>query len=611
MFESPNGPPAHLVATELSRIEASATFRRSKRHRELLRYLVARTLAGDASFLKESVLAVEVFGRDPAGFDPQKDTTVRVEARRLRHKLRRYYDREAHDSPLTIELAPGHYVPKFEVRADVGDVPRSLIVLPFVNLSGDPGSERWCDALTEELIDALVQFPGLKVVARTTSFSFKGQQLDVRAIACTVGVRALLEGSVQKLSSGFRVVAQLVDGCSGLHVWSHAFATDATDVPRVVYAMARAIMRGLSPGGAAAALEKAEQRMSKDAEACDAWQRGRYLLRRHSREAYVDAGALFDRALARDPSFALAWAGKAKACISLYSLAVRPDPAIAEAAQLAVARALDLDPELSEAHAAAAMLAFTHERNLERAERSALDAIRYAPGSAYVHHNYAWTLMFSGRFDESAQEFAIARDLDPLDPLLRVHQALLSYYRRDFEGAAAAFTRVLEIEPSNIFARVLHASALLCAGEPDCALPRFEAIAADLPADSIGPLGIVQAHAVAGRVQEARAAFTAMVSRFGEGGVGPYRMAIACCRQHDPERAFVWLDRAAEARDLNLVCAGVDPSFDALRDDARWQPALRRYGLPAIDPRPGRMAGLPPIPYRTGSDRAAQGLIAP
>lgn len=610
MFDSPNGPPAHLVATELSRIEASATFRRSKRHRELLRHIVTRTLAGETSCLKESVLAVEVFGRDPAGFDPQKDTTVRVEVRRLRQKLLRYYEREAHDSPLTIQLALGRYIPTFAFRSD-SEALRSLIVLPFVNLSGDPGAERWCDALTEELIDALVQYPGLKVVARTTSFSFKGRQLDVREIAHTVGVCALLEGSVQTHSPGFRVVAQLVDGRSGLHVWSRAFATDATDIQRVVHAVVRAIVRGLSPDGAAAALERAELRMSKDAESCDAWQRGRYLLRRHSREAYVDARALFDRALARDPSFALAWAGKAKACISLYSLAVRPDPAIAEAAQHAVARALELDPELSEAHAAAAMLTFTHERNLERAERSALDAIRYAPGSAYVHHNYAWTLMFSGRFDESAQEFAIARDLDPLDPLLRVHEALLSYYRRDFGGAAAAFTRVLEIEPSNVFARVLHASALLCAGEPHCALPLFEAIAADLPADSIGPLGIVQAHAVAGRMGEARAAFVAMVSRFGESGVGPYRMAIACSRRHDRERAFLWLDRAAEARDLNLVCVGVDPSFDTLRDDARWQPALRRYGLPAIDPRPGSTVSSPRSPCRAGSDRAAQGLIAP
>ena len=172
--------PGALVAAELARIESSATFRRSPRHQQLLRYLVTRTLVGDASRLKESVLAVEVFGRDPAGFDPQRDTTVRVEARRLRQKLVRYYEREGGDCALAIRLDAGNYVPKFEVRR-AAEPSSSLLVLPFANLSGDAALDASCDALTDETIDALVQVPALKVVARTTSFSFKGRH--VRLIA--------------------------------------------------------------------------------------------------------------------------------------------------------------------------------------------------------------------------------------------------------------------------------------------------------------------------------------------------------------------------------------------------------------------------------------------
>ena len=375
-------------------------------------------------------------------------------------------------------------------------------MLPFVNLSGDASIDAWCDALTDEMIDALVQLPRLKVVARTTSFSFKGRHVDVREIAREVGVRTLLEGSVQSRSGGRRVVAQLIDGATGIHLWSHAFEADAQDeIHRVVHALARAVVRGLSLQAGTVLLSRAAQRMSDDADARDSYQRGRYLLGRHTRDAYKDAASLFDRALARDPAFALAWAAKAKACIGLYGLAVTPDPDTVDSARTAVARALELDPELGDAHAAAATLAFAHDRDFARAERAALEAIRYAPGHAYVHHNYAWTLMFAGRFGEAEQEFAIAREFDPLDPMLRVHQALVAFYRRDFEEAVEALRRVLEMEPQNLVARVLSASAHLGRGDYDDALALFERIAADVPADSIGPLGVVQAHALAGRME--------------------------------------------------------------------------------------------------------------
>src|SRR5688572_17084542 len=575
---------AALVATELARIEASATFRRSPRHQQLLRYLVTRTLVGDSARLKESVLAVEVFGRDPARFDPQKDTTVRVEARRLRQKLSRFYEREGADCALAIRLDAGGYVPTFELRPQAGiDALPSLVVLPFVNLSGDASIDAWCDALTDELIDSLVQLPRLKVVARTTSFSFKGRHVDVRHIAREVGVKTLLEGSVQSRAGGRRVVAQLIDGATGIHLWSHAFEADAGDeIHRVVHALARAIVRGLALQTGSVLLSRAAQRMSDDAEARDCYQRGRYLLGRHTRDAYRDAAALFDRALARDANFALAWAAKAKACIGLYGLAVAPDPATVESARSAVARALTLDPELGDAHAAAATLAFAHDRDFARAERAALEAIRYAPGHAYVHHNYAWTLLFAGRFGEAEQEFAIARELDPLDPMLRIHHGLVAYYRRDFDTAIGAWRRVLELEPGNLVARVLCASADLVRGAHDAALMQFQQIGTDVPQDSIGPLGVVQAHALAGRIDAARAAFSAMRERFGDARVGPYRMAIAFARLGDADAAFAWLERAARARDLNLVCMAVDPSFDALRGDARWRRALLAYGLPDI-----------------------------
>lgn len=582
----PPGPSPALVAGELARIERSSTFRRSPLHRRLLRYLVTRTLAGDAARLKESVIAVEVFGRDPARFDPRHDTSVRVEARRLRQKLERFYVREGDGAAVAIRLAAGGYVPAFERRPDAAEALASLVVLPFVNLSGEAALDAWCDSLTEELIDALVQVPGMKVVARTTSFGLRGRSGDVRAIAREVGVARLVEGSVQARAGGRRVVAQLIDGASGLHLWSHAFESDAgADLAAVVHALARAVARSLARNGAGASLDRAAQRLSAKAEARELYFRAKYLMGRHTPASYRDAAALYGEAVAADPAFALAWAGKAHAAIGLHGMSATPDGAAIAQARNAVAKALALDPELGEAHAAAATLAFAADRDFERAERASLEAIRCAPSRAYVHHSYAWTLMFAGRFAEAGHEFDVARELDPLDPMLRVHQALLAFYRRDFGAAARRFAQVAADEPANLVARVLHASALLGAGAPDEALALFEAIARDLPGDSIGPLGVVQAHAVAGRAPQAREALDAAVTRLGAERFGPYRMAIAHARLGEAGEAFAWLDRAAAARDLNLVCLAVDPSFDALRDDARWPEALARYGLPAIDPR--------------------------
>jgi TolB-like protein/Tfp pilus assembly protein PilF len=581
-------PPRALVETELARINASAVFRRSPRHRTLLRYLVTKALAGEHAGLKEAVLAADVFGRDPTRFDPQRDTIVRVEARRLRQKLVRYYEEDGANSAIVVRLEAGRYAPIVELRPESGgeDPLPSVAVLPFVNLSGCPEHESFCDALTEELIDALVQIPGLKVVARTSVFRFKGRNDDVRATARTLGVRTVVEGSVQRHGGEWRVVAQLINADDGIHLWSHAFDALAERASGIVPRLARAVIRGLKlHDGATTRLRRVALRASANAEAQDCFERGKYLLGRQSRDAYRNAIELFVRATAADPQFALAWAALAQARIGLFALTAVPESGAIDAIRLAVARALELDPELGEAHAAASFVAFACDRDFARAERASLEAIRYAPSRAYVHHHHAWMLMFAGRFDEADQTFAIARELDPVSLLPRIHQALVALYRRDYARAADGFVRVLEVEPANLLARVLLATTWLCDARVDDALAAFARIEQEVPGDSIGPLGIVQSHARAGREREARAALASMIERFGEDRIGPYRMAIAHARLGDGNATFAWLDRAAEALDMNLVCLAVDPSFDRVRDDARFARALARYGLPVIDAR--------------------------
>ena len=189
------------------------------------------------------------------------------------------------------------------------------------------------------------------------------------------------------------------------------------------------------------------------------------------------------------------------------------------------------------------------------------------------------------RFGEAEQEFAIARELDPLDPMLRVHHALVAFYRRDFDAAVEALRRVLEMEPQNLVARVLSASAHLGLRRVDEALALFERIAADVPGGFDRPARC-RAGACAGRAHGRSARRIRRDARALRRGA---RRSLPDGDRFQPARRCGFCVRVARARraarDLNLVCLAVDPSFDALRDDPRWQPALARYGLPVIDPR--------------------------
>ncbi|MEO6749804.1 MAG: hypothetical protein ABI294_09450, partial [Casimicrobiaceae bacterium] len=471
------GLPAGLVLTELSRIERSATFRRSSRHRVLLRHLVQRTLDGGAAQIKESVLAAEVFGRNPAQFDPRSDTTVRVEVRRLRQKLDRYYAREGADSSVVVRIDAGSYVPRFEFN----QLPRvrrlpSLAVLPFANLTRVADDDAAIDSLTEELVDTLVQIPGLRVVARRSVMAL-GQREDARAIGEALGVGVLLEGSVQRDGERLRVVAKLVDTADGMHRWSHAFEAQLPAAHELVHRIARGVVAALQLADSAAGpLSRAARRVSANADARDCLQRARYMLGRHHADAYRQAMTLFAEATRNDAECAVAWAGIGQAAIALIGLSPRPDPSLVDTVRRSIARSLALDAELAAAHGAAAFLAFAIDRDFAAADHAALTALRYAPADAYVHHIYAWLLTLSGRFDEAESAFVVARELDPLDPALRTHEGLLWFYRRDFTRAEQHFNRVLEIEPHSIVARVLRASVQLNRGEHADALLQFSRI---------------------------------------------------------------------------------------------------------------------------------------
>ena len=239
--------PAKAVRLELNKVVSSAPFLRSRRLIRFLRLIVESELAGTSSALKEYVIGVNVFDR-PASFDPRVDPIVRVEAGRLRAKLREYYDTEGRRDPVRIAVPKQTYVPDVEFAPKASVRRRqapSIAVLPFVDLSPRHTQEYLCDGISETIIDALVQVKGLRVVARTSSFQYKGKAVDIRDVGRELGADTVLGGSVRKAGARLRVSARLSNVANGYHLWSVTFDRPYRDIFAVQDEISEAVVRGV------------------------------------------------------------------------------------------------------------------------------------------------------------------------------------------------------------------------------------------------------------------------------------------------------------------------------------------------------------------------------
>jgi adenylate cyclase len=248
------GPvPATAVREQLARVLKSSGFVSSARLCRFLTHLVNRTLAGDLHSLKEFSIALEVFDRT-SEYDPNIDAIVRVEARRLRAKLKAYYEEgPGRSDPVLIGLRPGSYVPIFrwldtqpsDQRQELGAriQPRcaSVAVLPFVNMSPEPEQDYFCDGISEEIVNALTHVAELKVIARTSTFQFKGAKVDIREVGRRLGADVVIEGSVRKAGERLRITAQAVQTESGYHLWSETFRRELKDIFAVQEEIAQAV----------------------------------------------------------------------------------------------------------------------------------------------------------------------------------------------------------------------------------------------------------------------------------------------------------------------------------------------------------------------------------
>ncbi len=418
-------PSESLIAAELDRALESRTFARSARARDLLRYLIDSKRSGHAGRLKESAIALDVFNRDAATYDSAIDGIVRVSVNRLRELLDRYYADEGRNSGLRFEIQRGGYTPiiRRSTPAGLPDLPR-IAVLPLANFTGDANNEALCDGLTEDVIDAMTRVPDVRVIARTSSFRFKGVALDVRHIASELSVDALLEGSVQIVADRLRVTAQLILGSDGTHLWSHAFTFASSERRELQDALIDIMLRSLKPGvPVLAAVPTSAPSISPQAQSLIDQARGLNVTQMPENLTYAET--LAQRATELAPEHADAWFVLAMVRYSrrsaFTSVAAHEG---ASSATNALQLALALDPDNAQAISLSAYLLITESLQWTEALQRAQRAVSLAPNHAGVNGRLAFIQLCFGQFAASVQTYAHVFSLDPLAPPARYHYAL-------------------------------------------------------------------------------------------------------------------------------------------------------------------------------------------
>ena len=454
--------------------------------------------------------------------------------------------------------------------------PTTIAVLPFANLGGDPENEYLCDGLAEEIIDGLTKLPGLRVVAHSSSFAFKGRDADVREIGRQLGVGSLLEGSVRRSGNRVRIAAQLINTADGYHLWSEQYDRRAGDLFEIEDDISAAILDKLKLKLLAG--WHPARRPTDSVEAYHLYLKGRAHWHRRFRGQLENAIECFEKAVALDPRFAPAHAGLADCYGTLGVWGFAPPTAVFPKAQESARRALEIDATLAEAHAALAFVDTFYAWNWEAAERGFARATELKPGSALTRLWNGHLLSILGRFDEAFAEMRIAQDLDPLSPVVRPNLGWTYTLAHQYDRALAELNAVLAFDPNNGLAHFYLGYAFVGAGklrDGVRSLERARELTGGMPwlAQSIGWI-----QGLGGDQRSARAALAA-ARPTGEGYVPSSAIAMLHLGLDDDAAALDWLERALAERDALMVWVPYMSAFDRLHGQPRFAALLRGLGL--------------------------------
>jgi len=473
-------------------------------------------------------------------------------------------------TPLVLHLRGG---------ADPG-APTAVAVLPFADLSEGGDQEYFSDGLTDELITSLSRVGGLQVAARTSSFQFKGRDIDVRDVGRRLHVASVLEGSVRKSGDHLRITAQLVSARDGYQLWADAYDRDLADVFAVQEDIARAIISALRVTLGARGDQALGARPTDDTEAHDLYLKGRFAWNQRTAVGMEEAVRYLEQAVARDPGYALAWAALADAYVLVIPYSGEPRDVMWPKGRAAAERALAIDSTLGEAHTALAYGTMIYDWDWAAAEASFRRAITVAPTYPTGHQWYADFLWGRGRLDEALEQMREAERLDPLSLVIGSEVGSTYYLLRRFDEAEAKVREILKLDPN-------YAHALYLLGQVELQRHRYpEAIDALERSLDLGGFqedlagALAYAYGTSGAQLDAARYTAELEQRLAKGEVGPFALALAYTGQGDLTKGFEYLNRAIDVRDPFLPEDFFDPLLDRLRGDPRFGRVEQRMGVP-------------------------------
>jgi TolB-like protein/Tfp pilus assembly protein PilF len=455
---------------------------------------------------------------------------------------------------------------------------RSVVVLPLENLSHDPAQDYFADGMTDELITKLSGISALRVISRTSALHYKGSKKSLPEIAKELNVDAAVEGSVLRSNDRVRINARLSRVPSEAPIWSEGYERDLKDVlalqSDVASAIARAIRVKVAPSESAQLVSKG----TVDPEAYQLYLQGRTSFSRFTPDSLKASNDYFNLAIAKDPSYALAYAGLADSYIQLAGRLLPPREVMPKA-RTAIEHALDLAPSLGEAHSSRAQVRLFYEFDWPGASEDFARAAELSGGAALVHQMRGLFFAAQGHADESLAEAKRALDLDPVSSSSSCMKARLLYYARRYDDAIRQYEKALQADPTATGSCAWAIFAYHATGRFDQGIAAAQHSIDVSPNEMLPRAALARGLGMAGRKDEAEKALATLTELSKKRFVSEYEFAAATSGWK-PEDCLSWLEKGYEGRVGMLVYLKADAVFDGLRKDPRFQEVVRRVGIP-------------------------------
>jgi serine/threonine protein kinase/Flp pilus assembly protein TadD len=470
----------------------------------------------------------------------------------------------------------------YRLRAGSGETIDSLAVLPFVNASADPNTEYLSDGITESLINSLSQLPHLKVMSRDSAFMYKGKDTDARTVGQALGVRAVLKGRVMQRGDDLQISAELVDARDNSHIWGQQYSRKSSDIFALQGELAKEMTTMLRMRLTGEDEKQMMKSYTANPEAYQDYLKGRYWWNKTSKEGFDRAIEYYQQALAKDPNYALAYAGLAD-CYSFLSItSVVPPKGAYPKAKEAALRALEIDDTLAEAHSSLAYIEAIYDWDWSGAEREFQRAIELNPNYAGSHQGYGIALALTGRLGEAITEEKRALQLDPLSPLINGSVAVALYEARQYDQAIEQERKTLDLNANYLMARTGLGLAYVQKSMHQESIAELEKAVAVSGGNVSALSNVGYAYAMAGRKAEAQKVLDKINELSKEGYVPAGAKARIYAGLGDKDKVFQWLETAYSERSIAGTLPGmikVDPVFDSLHSDPRFTDLLRRMNL--------------------------------